>query len=175
MKSLNFLIGLELFTYAMESPTAVVKPGFDDVVSTHDYHTFSWRGKANNGFSERFAENSTVNKHFKKVVSRELEKLDFREAKPDDARVDFLIDFKVSVKNKPNVIAAEDAYCPENVQGFGNCFCKYDDKNSYAENTVQYRESTFVIDFIDPKTGRLVWRGSFSGVTQNREIRCEQS
>ncbi len=168
MRSLNFLAGLGLFTYAMESPTAIVKPGFDDVVSAYNYHTFSWRGKASNGFSERVADNSAVEKHFKKVVSRELEKLGFREAKPDDARVDFLIDFKVSVKNKPNVIAAEDAYCPVNVQGFGDYFCKYNDKNRYAENTVQYRESTFVIDFIDPKTGRLVWRGSFSGLTQNR-------
>jgi Domain of unknown function (DUF4136) len=101
------------------------------------YRTFAWLPNHNGGPA------SIVDQRVRDALARQLAREGLREAPADAA--DFLVGYHVLQEHK---VAVAD---------WGNGIY------GWSPEVVAYSDGTLVVDFIDPHTNRIVWRGSATG------------
>ena len=123
-----------------------VSNDFDSKVDFSSLHTYSWvevPQSTSENVQRELATNSLIEGRVKKAVNRQLAAKGLRETTQDP---DFLIAFHTGVQDKTDIQSWGYGYGYWGMRGGG-------------VSTINYQEGTLILDFIDPKTKNLIWRG----------------
>ena len=133
-----------------------VQHDYDPDVDFSDFRSFTWMPLT----SEETGAKSTFTGPFveKRIKKSVLEVMSGKGYERDDDTPDFLVAYHLNYKRKSRV----------DVHGYGYW-------GPGAVDVHRYREGTLIIDFVDPKTKELIWRGwSIAPIQSGSDPREEQ-
>ncbi|MFD2246972.1 DUF4136 domain-containing protein [Pontibacter ruber] len=175
-KSKSLLLLLASILWAIScTPTMNVQSSYGRATSFDRYRTFAWYpAEAADNLESKTGFDTQVDRRIKTAVEAELVKKGLR---PDAEQPDFLIAYDVAV---PPGQEANAEFSPGFGYGYSHWYgyrFNYDVSGfpDYRSIT-RYPAGTLLIDFIDPDTNQLIWRGSAEGEivpvqTDERKIR----
>jgi hypothetical protein len=108
------------------------------------YHAYAWLPTSKGG------PETVLDQQIRSSLRQPLTQRGLREAPPDAA--DFLIGYRVLQEHKVTIA------------DWGNGIY------GWAPDVVAYTDGTLIVDFIDPKTNRIFWRGSATAAICNPGI-----
>ena len=123
-----------------------VSHDFDSQVDFANLRTYSWitaPESTSESVQKELQTNSLIEGRVKKAVNRQLAAKGLRETTQDP---DFLVAFHTGVQDKTDVQSWGYGYGYWGMRGGG-------------VSTIHYQEGTLILDFIDPKSDNLIWRG----------------
>ncbi|HEB90097.1 MAG TPA: DUF4136 domain-containing protein [Deltaproteobacteria bacterium] len=130
-----------------------VRTDWDPTVPFSSFRTYFWVEPPRAEQADPFADNGLLRKRVRYAIENELARRGF-EAVDEKEKADFLVTYSVILEERLKV----DSYTSSlgrggyrDYYGFGSAFT--------TSNVRAYQESTLIIDFLDPETGDLVWRG----------------
>jgi hypothetical protein len=132
-----------------------VSHDFDSKVDFANLRTYSWIAvpESTSENVQRELENNTlVESRVKKAVNQQLAAKGLKETTQDP---DFLVAFHTGVQDKTDVQSWGYGYGYWGMRGGG-------------VSTINYQEGTLILDFIDPKSKDLIWRGVGKKVLSER-------
>jgi hypothetical protein len=147
MKGLKGLRLLCLIVFALGCSSISVTTDFDNKVDFARLSTYSWLPTPETPSAEIQAEldqNTLVEGRVKRAVDAQLATKGIRKTTQDP---DMLVAFHTGVQDKVDVRSWGYGY------GYG---WRY---GGPGVTTINYQEGTLILDFIDPKTKELMWRG----------------
>lgn len=109
-----------------------------------------------------FADNTLLRKRLRQAIEMKLADRGYRFVDSREA-ADFLVTYSVVLEERVRVdgVSTGGGYVGPRYAGFGTVYSSGSVRN--------YQESTLIIDFLDPATDDLVWRGWGSGVLSTRD------
>jgi len=193
MKATKFFLGLCLIAGLMGCSTAFVKSDFDHEVNFAGHQTFAWSAQPQKSDSGNYSQNALLEKRLHNAVEREFAAKGFR--KQATGTPDFLITYRVNFNDKLQVISHgyDDwpvyygGYWPS-YYGFGLSYWPghysfgfrsryyygpgfYGTEGTYRR---EYKEVTLTLDFLNPETKALIWRGWYVGAVEDANLREEK-
>ncbi|WNO08621.1 DUF4136 domain-containing protein [Teredinibacter sp. KSP-S5-2] len=158
-----------VFLISCSSNKVAVNSDFDRDYDFNSLRTFSWHTpNVFNEKSEKYLNNDILDDRIRGNVNEQLSTKQMRLV--DDGQADFWVNY--SITTEPRI----DVKTYNTYQGYYSSWRYYGAgtfryatigmpyTDSVVENKLQYYElGTFVLDVIDPKTGKLIWRGTASG------------
>jgi hypothetical protein len=123
-----------------------VSHDFDSKVDFANLRTYSWvtaPESTSENVQRELEKNSLVEGRVKKAVNQQLAAKGLRETTQDP---DLLVAFHTGVQDKTDVQSWGYGYGYWGMRGGG-------------VSTINYQEGTLILDFIDPKSKNLIWRG----------------
>ena len=132
-----------------------VSHDFDSQVDFANLRTYSWitaPESTSESVQKELQTNSLIESRVKKAVNRQLAVKGLRETTQDP---DFLVAFHTGVQDKTDVQSWGYGYGYWGMRGGG-------------VSTIHYQEGTLILDFIDPKSDNLIWRGVGKKVVSER-------
>jgi hypothetical protein len=123
-----------------------VSHDFDSQADFSKLRTFSWIDApetTSDSVQKELQTNSLVEGRVKNAVNRELAAKGIRETQENP---DFLVAFHTGVEDKTDIQSWGYGYGYWGMRGGG-------------VSTIHYQEGTLILDFIDPKSNNLIWRG----------------
>jgi hypothetical protein len=137
--------------------SANVATSIDNTIDFASYRTFAWL--PDSSWQETKYDNAILQRNVEQEVVRLLKVKGYA---VDTLRADFLVHHHVTVENRTRLVQAPNyRYTPNMFMGrYGYYYSMYQPmmiRNSFRE--VEYREGTLIVDVIDSKQQRLVWRG----------------
>jgi len=137
-----------------------VRSDYDQDADFTRYQTFGWlpqpTGSMSGSAAQAQARNDLMDKRILSAVNNQL--VD-RGMQIDTTEPDLLLAYHTGVQDKVNVTDWGYSYPSYGAWGYGGYGYGGRDIDVYS-----YQEGTFILDFIDGKTQRLVWRGTATGV-----------
>lgn len=130
-----------------------VRTDWDPGVSFSGLQDYFWLEPPKAEEANPFADNSLLRKRVRFAIETELDRRGFHAvATPEES--DFMVTYSVILDERLRV----DSYTSSvgggryrNFYGFGSAYT--------SSNVRTFQESTLIIDFLDPKTEDLLWRG----------------
>ena len=171
MKNTKLVLGLVLVTGLISCSRSLVRSDYDREINFARLETFDWKSESEYSGSNNLAKNSLFEKRLKKAVEAELvaKNLSKQANSPD-----FLIAYSVAVEDKVDVRSDRFGYgygygygyspgyyrfgFRSRYYGFGYGSGYYNNGGLYG---YQYKEATLILDFIDPASNELLWRGVY--------------
>jgi len=169
MKNIKLVLGLVLVTGLISCSGRLVRSDYDREINFTRLNTFDWKSESEYSGSNGLAKNSLFEKRLKKAVEAELvaKNLSKQANSPD-----FLIAYSVAVEDKVDVRSDRFGYgygygyspgyygfgYRSRYYGFGYGSGYYGNGGQYG---YQYKEATLILDFIDPASNELLWRGVY--------------
>lgn len=132
-----------------------VSHDFDSQVNFADLRTYSWMAapeSPSETIQKELEKNTLVEGRVKRAVNEQLAAKGLRETAQDP---DFLVAFHTGVQDKTDIQSWGYGYGYWGMRGGG-------------VSTINYQEGTLILDFIDPKTENLIWRGVGKKVVSER-------
>ena len=123
-----------------------VSHDFDSKADFANLRTYSWLTapeSTSESVKKELQTNSLIEARVKKAVNRQLATKGLKETTQDP---DFLVAFHTGVEDKTDVQSWGYGYGYWGMRGGG-------------VSTIHYQEGTLILDFIDPKSDNLLWRG----------------
>ncbi len=120
----------------------------DRDVNFSRYKTYNWGGPGRIEGDPRLERNAFFRDHLQGEVEKQLASKGF--AGPQKRRPDLLIRYRAAVS--PRMAVANNA-APPVYDGYG--YCSVDCNN----RVVEYETATLIVDVIDARSKKLVWRG----------------
>ena len=176
MKNVKLFLGLVLLTGLVGCSSRLVRSDYDREINFTRLKTFDWKSESSG--SNGLTKNSLFEKRFKKAVEKELAK---RKLSKQADNPDFLIAFSVSVEDKVEI--RSDRYGYGYGYGYGPGYYGFGFRSRYygggfrrgyysfgygpgyygggGLDAYQYKEATLILDFIDPASNDLIWRGVY--------------
>lgn len=148
----------------------------DPNVDLNNYKTYAWLNEKETKRKDGKNYKDFQESYLMDIVSKELEKNGWRQARNGNA--DVLIDYDIMVENELRE-QSESVYSRPTVRYFYNPYTRrinsvyypsqYLGENSY---TVPYKSGTITINIVDNKSNKLVWQGwAETDVTGNKKIK----
>ena len=171
MKNTKLVLGLVLVTGLISCSGRLVRSDYDREINFARLETFDWKSESEYSPSKGLAKNSLFEKRLRKAVEAELvaKNLSKQANSPD-----FLIAYSVEVEDKVDVRSDRFGYgygyghgyrhgyygfgYRSRYYGFGYGSGYYGNGGLYG---YQYKEATLILDFIDPASNELLWRGVY--------------
>ena len=171
MKNTKLVLGLVLVTGLISCSGRLVRSDYDREINFARLNTFDWKSESEYSSSNSLAKNSLFEKRLRKAVEAELvaKNLSKQANSPD-----FLIAYSVAVEDKVDVRSDGFGYgygygygywpgyyrfgYRSRYYGFGYGSGYYGNGGLYG---YQYKEATLILDFIDPASNELLWRGVY--------------
>ncbi len=171
MKNTKLVLGLVLVTGLISCSGRLVRSDYDREINFARLETFDWKSESEYSPSNGLAKNSLFEKRLRKAVEAELvaKNLSKQANSPD-----FLIAYSVAVEDKVDVRSDGFGYgygygygyrpgyhrfgYRSRYYGFGYGSGYYGNGGLYG---YQYKEATLILDFIDPASNELLWRGVY--------------
>jgi hypothetical protein len=147
MKGSKGLRLLCLVLFALGCSSISVTTDFDQKVDFTRISTYSWLPNPeapSAGIEAELAQNTLVEGRVKRAVDAQLAAKGIRKTTQDP---DMLVAFHTGVEDKVDVRSWGYGY------GYGWGY------GGSGVTTINYQEGTLILDFIDPKTKELLWRG----------------
>ena len=123
-----------------------VSHDFDSKVDFAGLRTYGWLTtpeSTSESVQRELQTNSLIESRVKKAVNRQLAAKGLKETTQDP---DFLVAFHTGVQDKTDVQSWGYGYGYWGMRGGG-------------VSTIHYQEGTLILDFIDPESDNLIWRG----------------
>ena len=173
MKNTKLVLGLVLVTGLISCSGRLVRSDYDREINFARLKTFDWKSESEYSGSNSLAKNSLFDKRLKKAVETELvaKNLSKQVNSPD-----FLIAYSVAVEDKVNVRSDGFGYGYGYGHGYGYRpgYYRFGYRSRYygfgygsgyygngGLNAYQYKEATLILDFMDPASNELLWRGVY--------------
>ncbi|TDI98359.1 MAG: DUF4136 domain-containing protein [Caldithrix sp.] len=169
MKNTKVVLGLVLVTGLISCSGRLVRSDYDREINFARLKTFDWKSESEYSGSNGLAKNSLFEKRLRKAVEAELaaKRLSKQANNPD-----FLIAYSIAVEDKVDVRSDRFGYgyghgywhgysgfgYRSRYYGFGYGSGYYNNGGLYG---YQYKEATLILDFIDPASNELLWRGLY--------------
>jgi hypothetical protein len=147
MKNSKGLRLLCLIVFALGCSSISVTTDFDNKVDFTRLSTYSWLPNPetpSEGIQAELAQNTLIEGRVKNAVDAKLASKGIRKTTQDP---DMLVAFHTGVQDKVDV------------RSWGYGYGGYWGYGGTGVTTVNYQEGTLILDFIDPKTKELMWRG----------------
>jgi len=132
-----------------------VSHDFDSQTDFSNLRTYRWLAapeSTSDNVQKELQTNSLIESRVKSAVNRQLAAKGIRETTQDP---DFLIAFHTGVQDKTDIQSWGYGYGYWGMRGGG-------------VSTIHYQEGTLILDFIDPKSKNLIWRGVGKKVVSQR-------
>ena len=157
MKRLNLILASFLTVFIVGCATMKVKTDYDRDAHFPDVKTFNWLPQPEKPVTDPIAHNSLMDKRIKKAVDRELTGMGYQKQSENPA---LLIVYHTGLKDKVDVTSRGYGYGPRYYGGgyYGRGYYG----RGYGAGGLDvrtYKEGTLILDFVDPKTMQLIWRG----------------
>jgi len=167
MKNIKLVLGLVLVTGLISCSRSLVRSDYDREINFARLNTFDWKSEYSP--SNSLAKNSLFEKRLKKAVEAEL---DAKNLTKQANSPDFLIAYSVAVEDKVDVRSDRFGYgygygySPGYYRfGYRSRYYGFGYGSGYYGNggldVYQYKEATLILDFIDPASNELLWRGVY--------------
>ena len=171
MKNTKLVLGLVLVTGLISCSGRLVRSDYDREINFARLETFDWKSESEYSASNGLAKNSLFEKRLRKAVEAELVA---KNLSKQANRPDFLIAYSVEVEAKVDVRSDRFGYgygygygywpgyyrfgYRSRYYGFGYGSGYYGNGGLYG---YQYKQATLILDFIDPASNELLWRGVY--------------
>jgi hypothetical protein len=132
-----------------------VSHDFDPKTDFANLRTYSWLTapeSTSENVQRELETNSLIEGRVKKAVNQQLAMKGLRETTQDP---DFLVSFHTGVEDKTDIQSWGYGYGYWGMRGGG-------------VSTIHYQEGTLILDFIDPESDNLIWRGVGKKVLSNK-------
>jgi len=171
MKNTKLVLGLVLVTGLISCSGRLVRSDYDREINFARLNTFDWKSESEYSPSNSLAKNSLFEKRLKKAVEAELvaKNLSKQANSPD-----FLIAYSVAVEDKVDVRSDRFGYGYGYGHGYRHGYYGFGYRSRYhgfgygsgyygngGLDAYQYKEATLILDFIDPASNELLWRGVY--------------
>ena len=154
MKSIRLLIISSLMVVAFGCSTVSYQFDYDPEVNYTGLKTFRWMPVS---VQEDI---HTLNvKRLQEAVNAQLEA---KGCKMTTDNPDFLISMHVTKEEKVDVMTLNSSYRERAMYMHGGSYAVGPQYSVY-----QYEEGTFILDFVDPKSMEMIWRGVAQGEVRN--------
>jgi len=173
----NLIIsGIFLMAVITGCSTVLVQSDYDRQINFANFHTFDWTAQSDNAVQR----NTLFERRLKKAVDKELTANGFQ--KQTAERPDFLIAYSIQIKDRVDVLSSSYGYGGYGYRGYGHGFGHH----GYGHRGFGYRfghhgygrhgfgygsgyygggrlnvEVTLVLDFVDPVSNNVIWRGMY--------------
>jgi hypothetical protein len=142
-----------------------VRSDWDDSVSFSGFARYHFLEPPVVEGADPFADNGLLRKRIRKAVEANLTARGFQ-AVADPADADFIVTYGVVMDEKLRVTGGGATA----IGGYGYGRWPVGFGSVYGASDVRdYQEATLIVDFLDPSTRELVWRGWGSGFIQTRD------
>lgn len=137
--------------------SSTITTSIDSTIDFSAYRTFAWL--PDSSWRETKYDNAILQRNVEQETVRLLK---IKGYTVDTLRADFLVHHHITIENRTRLVQASNyRYAPNMFMGrYGYFYRMYQPmmiSNRFRE--VPYREGTLIIDIIDRKEQRLVWRG----------------
>jgi hypothetical protein len=146
-----------------------VTTDYDPDVDFSLLQNYAWMEGQQERPADPRVDNSLLNTRIRNAVDAELAGKGFGVTNPE--RADFLVGYHAAIRNKI------DAYSMSNFYGYRPGW-----RGGYSDiHVYEYEEGSLVIDFVDPATKNLLWRGAAQAEVnraaspEKREIRIQKA
>ena len=171
MKNIKLVLGLVLVTGLISCSGRLVRSDYDREINFARLETFDWKSESEYSPSNGLAKNSLFEKRLRKAVEAELvaKNLSKQANSPD-----FLISYSVAVEDKVDVRSDRFGYGYGYGHGYGHGYYGFGYRSRYhgfgygsgyygngGLDAYQYKEATLILDFMDPASNELLWRGVY--------------
>jgi len=132
-----------------------VSHDFDSKADFASLRTYSWLTapeSTSESVKKELQTNSLIEARVKKAVNQQLAAKGLKETTQDP---DFLVAFHTGVQDKTDI------------QSWGYGYGYWGARGG-SVSTIHYQEGTLILDFIDPKSDNLIWRGVGKKVVSER-------
>lgn len=151
MKQVGLLVVLVFFGL---SCAMKVHTSFDEKIDFSTYKTFCWLQGCEFTFTgPDYLKDQISITSIKEVIIREMIQKGYVQ---DSSNADFLIDFHLTVENKQSIIRRYDENYVELYEPLPE------------DEIYHYMEGAIVIDIVDQKSGRMVWRAHVRSHLENK-------
>ncbi len=170
------LLGALLIAAIGGCSTVTVQSDYDRSVSFSGFKTYGWMPYPLKKTGDpRIDSNSTLALRIRNAVKSQLAAKGVTEKSPGIP--DFLVGYHVTLKKKTTTKELNDVYTALDTSSFRTRL-RYDPSGQMGtRQTYEYEEGTLILDIIDPKTQKLLWRGSAKGevdFSASREAKQER-
>jgi hypothetical protein len=129
-----------------------VRVNYDHSMSFRGLHTYNWRPGAQGSIGDPRVSDRLVDSTVRSAVDRELAAKGY--TKVTSAVLDFEVSYQAFVADKASSVTVGEQYSPGGVWSTA----------SWYTDTYHYEQGMLVLGIIDPKSAKLVWRGTVAAV-----------
>lgn len=157
----KIISGIFLMAVITGCSTVLVQSDYDREINFTNFHTFDWTTQSENAGSNADQRITLFERRLKKSVDKELTANGFQ--KQTAERPDFLIAYSIQVEDQVNVLSSGYGYGAYGYRGYGHGYGHhmYGYRSRYYGGSRLYAEVTFVLDFVDPESNIVIWRGLY--------------
>jgi hypothetical protein len=157
----KIISGIFLMAVITGCSTVLVQSDYDREINFTNFHTFDWTTQSENTGSNADQRITLFERRLKKSVDKELTANGFQ--KQTAERPDFLITYSIQVEDQVNVLSSGYGYGAYGYRGYGHGYGhhRYGYRSRYYSGSRLYAEVTLVLDFVDPESNNVIWRGLY--------------
>ena len=153
MLHMNRVLALLVATATMGGCSSLkIHTDYDPGVDFARLQSYAWLPDPRPPTGDPRLDNSLLDGRVRSAVDSQLAARGHRETSPDEA--DFLVAYHVALETKLDVDTIHHGY------GYG--YGRWYGGMSSSTRVREYEQGTLLLDFVDPKTRQLLWRGSSS-------------
>ena len=153
MLHLSRVLVLLVATAAMSGCSSLkIHTDYDPGVDFARLQSYAWLPDPSSPTGDPRLDSSLLHARVRRAVDSQLAARGHREASPDEA--DFLVAYHVALETKLDVDTIDYGYG----YGWGHWY----GGTRSSTRVREYEQGTLLLDFVDPKTRQLLWRGSSS-------------
>jgi hypothetical protein len=163
MNPSRYFVGLGLLLLMSGCTTVTTHSDWDTAAKFSNLKTFAWVAEAQPKTGDFRLDNSILDTRIRAAIDRELTRKGYQ--KLLNGEPNFYVRYQASIQGKLEVTqAATPYYATPYGGGYGGGYgAGWATWGGGTQTFVdQYDEGTLVVDFADPKTKKLIWRGTAS-------------
>ncbi len=169
------LLGALLIAAIGGCSTVTVQSAYDRSVSFSGFKTYGWIPYPLKKTGDpRIDNNSTLALRIRNAVESQMAAKGVTKKSPGIP--DFLVGYHVTLKKKTTTKELNAVYTVLDTSSFRTRL-RYSPSSTQQTYAYEYEEGTLILDIIDPKTRKLLWRGSAKGevdFSASREAKQER-
>ncbi len=170
----KIISGIFLMAVITGCSTVLVQSDYDREINFTNFHTFDWTTQSENTGSNADQRITLFERRLKKSVDKELTANGFQRQTAE--RPDFLITYSIQIVDQVNVLSSGYGYGGYGYRGYGHGYGhRYGYRgygHGYGYHGIGYRSRyygggglyakvTLVLDFVDPESNNVIWRGLY--------------
>jgi hypothetical protein len=150
---MNRVVALLVATVAVGGCSTVkVQTDYDPGADFARLQSYAWLPDPRPPTGDPRIDSTLLDSRIRSAVDSQLATRGFRQVSPDQA--DFLVAYHVALETKLDVDTIHHGYGYGRGRWYGGV--------STSTRVSEYEQGTLLLDFVDPKTRQLLWRGSAS-------------
>ncbi len=196
MKKMNLILGFSLMIGLSSFSTALDKSDYDREVNFANFKTFNWKAQPDRVSDNPFTQNTLLEKRIHRAVEQRLGAKGYQRDATGDP--DFYIVYSVSIEDRVDATPYGYGYSGRYYRpygyghgghsylrfGFGHHgrgrfghhgygrygYSGYGGYGHSGYGGYAYQEVTLILDFVDPESNELLWRGWYDSKIRDGQV-----